>query len=41
MSKVIADITMSLDGFVTGPDRGPEQGRGVSPHATHLTYVPA
>ena len=21
MSKVIADITMSLDGFVTGPDR--------------------
>ena len=28
MSKVIADITMSLDGFVTGPDPGPEQGLG-------------
>jgi hypothetical protein len=30
MSKVISDITMSLDGFVTGPDPGPEQGSDVS-----------
>ncbi|HKH04864.1 MAG TPA: dihydrofolate reductase family protein [Acidimicrobiales bacterium] len=28
MTKVIADITMSLDGFVTGPDPGPDQGLG-------------
>lgn len=28
MSKVIADITASLDGFVTGPDAGPERGLG-------------
>ena len=28
MTKVIADITMSLDGFVTGPDAGPRAGLG-------------
>ena len=28
MTKVMADITMSLDGFVTGPDPGPERGLG-------------
>jgi dihydrofolate reductase len=28
MTKVIADITMSLDGFVTGPKAGPEAGLG-------------
>jgi dihydrofolate reductase len=28
MTKVIADITMSLDGFVTGPDPGLEHGLG-------------
>jgi dihydrofolate reductase len=28
MTKVVADITMSLDGFVTGPDAGPGQGLG-------------
>ncbi|MGX6606738.1 dihydrofolate reductase family protein [Micromonosporaceae bacterium Da 78-11] len=28
MAKVVADITVSLDGFVTGPDPGPEQGLG-------------
>ncbi len=28
MTKVIADITMSLDGFVTGPNAGPEAGLG-------------
>lgn len=33
MPKVIADITMSLDGFVTGPGPGPAQslGRGGEP----------
>lgn len=28
MTKVVADITMSLDGFVTGPDPDPEHGLG-------------
>ncbi len=28
MSKVIASITTSVDGYVTGPDDGPEQGLG-------------
>ncbi|MEA2476030.1 MAG: hypothetical protein QOF16_370 [Actinomycetota bacterium] len=28
MTKVIADISMSLDGFVTGPDAGPDRGLG-------------
>jgi dihydrofolate reductase len=28
MTRVIADITMSLDGYVTGPNAGPEAGLG-------------
>ncbi|MCU1484558.1 MAG: hypothetical protein JWN67_1304 [Actinomycetia bacterium] len=28
MTRVIADISMSLDGFVTGPNAGPEAGLG-------------
>ena len=28
MSEVVVDITMTLDGFVTGPDAGPGQGLG-------------
>ncbi len=28
MGKVIVDITMSLDGFVTGPNDGPDNGLG-------------
>lgn len=28
MSNVVADISMSLDGFVTGPDPGPGRGLG-------------
>jgi dihydrofolate reductase len=35
MSRVIADISMSLDGFVTGPDPGPEQGLGVGGESLH------
>lgn len=35
MTKVVADITMSLDGFVTGPDPGPEQGLGRDGEALH------
>ena len=29
MSKVIADISMSLDGYVTGPGADPEHGLGI------------
>ena len=29
MSKVIAAITTSVDGFITGPDDGPGCGLGV------------
>jgi dihydrofolate reductase len=35
MSKVIADISMSLDGFVTGPDPGPDNGLGVGGEPLH------
>ncbi|GGO58497.1 DNA-binding protein [Streptomyces daqingensis] len=35
MPKVVADITMSLDGFVTGPDPGPEQGLGRDAESLH------
>ena len=35
MTKVIADISMSLDGFVTGPDAGPENGLGTGGEPLH------
>ena len=35
MARVIGDISMSLDGFVTGPDPGPEQGLGRGGEALH------
>jgi len=35
MTRVIADISISLDGFVTGPDPGPEQGLGTGGEALH------
>ncbi|MEU4423892.1 dihydrofolate reductase family protein [Actinoplanes sp. NPDC024001] len=35
MARVIADISISLDGFVTGPDPGPEQGLGLGGEALH------
>ena len=27
MTKIIAAITISVDGYITGPDHGPEQGQ--------------
>ena len=33
MARTIADISVSLDGFVTGPDPGPEHGLGVGGEA--------
>ena len=35
MSKVIASITTSVDGFVTGPDDGPEYGLGKGGERLH------
>ena len=35
MTKVVADITMSLDGFVTGPDAGPHNGLGTGGEPLH------
>lgn len=41
MSKVIIDITMSLDGFVTGPNDGPGNGLGDGGEVLHeWTYHP-
>ncbi|TDD06107.1 dihydrofolate reductase [Nonomuraea deserti] len=35
MTRIIADISVSLDGFVTGPDPGPDNGPGVGGEALH------
>src|SRR5215210_3653231 len=35
MTRVIADISVSLDGFVTGPDPGPDNGLGTGGEALH------
>ena len=35
MPKVVADISVSLDGYVTGPGAGPEQGLGAGGEPIH------
>ena len=35
MTRIIADISVSLDGFVTGPDPGPDNGLGTGGEALH------
>lgn len=35
MTRVVADISISLDGFVTGPDAGPDNGLGDGGEALH------
>jgi dihydrofolate reductase len=35
MTRVVADISVSLDGFVTGPDPGPDNGLGTGGDALH------
>lgn len=35
MARIIADISVSLDGFVTGPDPGPDNGLGTGGEALH------
>ena len=39
MSRVVADISMSLDGFVTGPDAGPGNGLGTGGGPLHTWAV--
>jgi dihydrofolate reductase len=41
MTRVIADISVSLDGFVTGPDAGPEQGLGRGGEPLHTWAMDA
>jgi dihydrofolate reductase len=35
MTRIIADISVSIDGFVTGPDPGPDNGLGTGGEALH------
>ncbi|HEY3503710.1 MAG TPA: dihydrofolate reductase family protein [Actinocatenispora sp.] len=35
MTRIIADISVSLDGFVTGPDPGPDNGLGTGGGGLH------
>ncbi|WP_370614373.1 dihydrofolate reductase family protein [Mumia sp. Pv 4-285] len=35
MTRIVADISVSLDGFVTGPDPGPDNGLGTGGEALH------
>jgi dihydrofolate reductase len=35
MGRIVADISVSLDGFVTGPDAGPDSGLGLGGEALH------
>ena len=35
MTRIVADISISLDGFVTGPDPGPHNGLGDGGEALH------
>ncbi|MGF7120207.1 hypothetical protein [Rhodococcus sp. BE178] len=35
MTRIVADISVSLDGFVTGPDPSPDYGLGTGGEALH------
>ncbi|MFF4979313.1 dihydrofolate reductase family protein [Streptomyces sp. NPDC001046] len=35
MTRIVADISVSLDGYVTGPDPGPDNGLGTGGEALH------
>lgn len=39
MTRIVADITMSLDGFVTGPDPGPDNGLGTGGEPLHTWAI--
>jgi hypothetical protein len=36
MARIIADISVSLDGFVTGPDPSPDNGLGTGDETLHV-----
>lgn len=36
MTRIVADISISLDGFVTGPDPGADNGLGTGGEALHI-----
>ena len=38
MSKIVAGITTSVDGYITGPDGGPGCGLGVGVGGERLHY---
>jgi len=40
MTRIIADISVSLDGFVTGPDPSPDNGLGTGGEALHTWAFP-
>lgn len=40
MTRIIADISVSLDGFVTGPDPGPDNALGTGGEALHTWAFP-
>ena len=40
MTRIIADISVSLDGFVTGPGPGPDNGLGTGGEALHTWAFP-
>jgi hypothetical protein len=40
MSKAVLDMSMSLDGFVAGPDEGPGNGLGGGGHRLHEWGLP-
>ena len=39
MTTVVADISVSLDGFVTGPDAGPDNGLGTGGEPLHAWAI--
>ncbi len=39
MTKVVADISVSLDGFMTGPDADPAHGLGIGGEPLHMWAV--
>ena len=40
MTRIIADISVSLDGFVTGPGPSPDNGLGTGGEALHTWAFP-
>jgi dihydrofolate reductase len=41
MSKAVLYMSMSVDGFIAGPNEGPENGLGDSGHRLHEWFLPA